>query len=365
MYRIINLVGARPQFIKAAAISRAICIDFSGQAEEIFVHSGQHYDEDLSDVFFRELGLPAPKYHLGALKGRQNEQLDHIIHELEKVVKAEKPDAIIVYGDTTTTLAGARVATKFNVPLAHIEAGLRSYNNAMPEEFNRVKTDELSQFLFVPTGQARHNLKQEGIEHDPPNRYVLEVGDVMIDSLRIFGDEAQLGQELAEKIRGDKELILLTLHRNFNADNPEVLKTLFSSLEPLLPEFQIVFPVHPRTRAVMDGLGIKTEVTLLSPVSYFEMLALEQRASVIITDSGGVQKEACFFKKPLIILRPETEWVELLTYGVAKLCSIEVNALNSAVKSFRQFTYPSLPGVYGDGFAAQKIISSLLVGLSE
>jgi UDP-GlcNAc3NAcA epimerase len=363
LFKIINLVGARPQFIKAAAISRALRGDFADQTEEILVHSGQHYDQGLSAVFFRELGLPEPHYHFKTAAGSQEEQSNSISNALEEVFAIEKPDALVVYGDTTTTLAGAKVAAKRGVPIAHIEAGLRSYNLAMPEENNRVQTDQLSTFLFVPTTQGMQNLIKEGITHQPPNKYVFHVGDVMLDSLRIFSPEAELSAPVAASLNSRKPLILLTLHRNFNADSPAVLQNLFAALEPLLVKFQVVFPVHPRTRKNLEALGIKTGVTLLPPVSYFEMLALEQRAAIILTDSGGVQKEAFFFKKPLIILRPETEWVELLGLGVARLCAIDTKALNSAVQSFAGFTYPKVPDLYGDGFAAQQIVKQLIAGL--
>ena len=365
MLKIINLVGARPQFIKAAAISLALREDFADQTKEIVVHSGQHYDEGLSAVFFQQLGLPNPSYHLETPKGSQQEQSEHIIKELTKVFQVENPDAIIVYGDTTTTLAGAIVAAKMGVPIAHIEAGLRSYNSDMPEEHNRVQTDKLSKFLFVPTQQGIENLIKEGIKHNPPKTHVLHVGDVMLDSLRIFGAKAKLSAEVTAKLNTDKPMILLTLHRNFNADKPEVLQALVAALEPILATYQIVFPVHPRTQKNLESLGIKTNVTLLPPVSYFEMLALEQLAAIIITDSGGVQKEAYFFKKPLIILRPETEWVELIELGLARLCAIDAKALNSAVQSFAAFKYPQVLDLYGDGFASQAIVSYLLAGLNN
>lgn len=365
MFKIINLVGARPQFIKAAAISRAFRGDFAHQAKEILVHSGQHYDESLSAVFFQQLGLPVPAYHLETPRGSRQEQSQHIIDELTKVFETENPDALIVYGDTTTTLAGAQVAAQMGVPIAHIEAGLRSYNADMPEEYNRVETDKLSTFLFVPTAQGVANLIAEGIRHDPPKTHVLQIGDVMLDSLRIFGQHSKLSTEVTSKLRADKPMILLTLHRNFNADKPEVLQALFAALEPILVTYQIVFPVHPRTHKNIEALGIKTGVTLLPPVSYFEMLALEQRAAIIMTDSGGVQKEAFFYKKPLIILRPETEWVELIELGLARLCAINAKALNSAVQSFAAFKYPQVPDLYGDGFASQTIVSYLLAGLNN
>lgn len=365
MIKIINLVGARPQFIKAAAISRALRHKFQNEVNEVLVHSGQHYDAGLSDVFFEQLELPIPTYHLAAPVASQATQTGHIMIALEKVLIDEQPDVLIIYGDTTTTLAGALVAAKMQIPIAHIEAGLRSYNKAMPEEINRVIADRLSTFLFVPTQQGVLNLEKEGITHHEgtptaANPVVQQVGDVMIDCLRIFGAEADLGDDIEQRLSREKPILLLTLHRNFNADKPELLHEVIKAMLALSNEFQVVFPVHPRTAKNLGNGLAQSDIIALPPVSYFDMLALEQRADIIVTDSGGVQKEAFHFKKPLIILRPETEWTELLDLGIAKLCTVKNEQIVNAVNNFKDFAYPSTPMVYGDGHAADLICETLI-----
>jgi UDP-GlcNAc3NAcA epimerase len=365
LIKIINLVGARPQFIKAAAISRVLRNQFIDEVTEVLVHSGQHYDADLSDVFFEQLQLPKPAHFLTAPVATQVEQTGQIMIALERVLTDEKPDVLLIYGDTTTTLAGALVAAKMQIPIAHIEAGLRSYNHAMPEEINRVIADRLGTFLFVPTQQGVLNLGREGITHHVGNPSaskpaVQQVGDVMIDCLRIFGAGAQLDNAIQERLNTEKPILLLTLHRNFNADHPEKLREVIEAMHGLSSEFQVVFPVHPRTAKNLGDVLSQSGVITLPPVSYFNMLALEQRAKIIVTDSGGVQKEAFYFKKPLVILRPETEWTELLDLGVARLCDIDKQKIIDTVNAFRRFEYPSTPNIYGDGFAADKICETIV-----
>ena len=363
MIKILNLVGARPQFIKAAAVSRAFR-KHQQQIEEILVHSGQHYDQALSDVFFRQLELPLPKYHLDAPKTSNEEQVVHIKHALKAVVEQEKPNVLLVYGDTTTTLAGALVGAEMKVPVAHIESGLRSYNTTMPEEYNRVTTDQLSRFLFVPTEQGIKNLKDEGLTDHPGKREVVLVGDVMLDCLRIFSHRPAESDAVKALLNTEKPLILVTLHRNFNADNPQALKQLVLALKAVSDNYEVAFPVHPRTRKALHTIPEAVDLTLLEPVSYFDMLALEQAASVIVTDSGGVQKEAFYFKKPLVILRPETEWTELVAHNVAKLCPVEQQAIIKAITGFNDFVYPNLPQFYGNGYSADKICEHLIAAFS-
>jgi len=359
--RIVNLVGARPQFIKAGMISRVLRSDYANMVEEIIIHSGQHYDFNLSGVFFEQLGIPKPDVFLEAKSENSAEQFEAIKSSLQKVLIELQPDAIIIYGDTNTTRAGAEVAVELNIPIAHIEAGLRSHNFDMPEEHNRIVADKLSTFLFTPNNKAIENLKSESIENSAKKK-IENVGDVMLDSLRIFGGQAQLSTEVAEKISTEKPLILVTVHRNYNADEPQKMLDLVSALEAQTENFQVVFPVHPRTAKGLNTTN--SSITFLPPVSYFDMLALEKMATMILTDSGGVQKEAFFFKKPLVILRSETEWTELLEYNVAVLCRLDTALVSAAIKKFEHFKYPVLPNLYGDGFAAEKICKTLINGLA-
>ena len=363
MIKLVNLVGARPQFIKAAAITNALAA-YAGQVKHVLVHSGQHYDEGLSDVFFEQLQLPEPEYYLDAPKATQVEQLAHIMLRLQEVIAKEKPDVLLLYGDTTTTLAGAITGAKMGVKVAHIEAGLRSYNNAMPEEQNRVLTDKVSSFLYVPTTQGMANLKAEGIVTNPGVTEVMKVGDVMLDCLRLFGNNPPQSNAVKKLLDNPKPILLVTLHRNFNADDLGALQELGEAFEILSSTYQIAFPVHPRTRKSLEKLDVYSTDWLLPPISYFDMLALEREAKLILTDSGGVQKEAYYFKKPLVILRPETEWVELVEYGVAKLCPVKRDDIINAVKTFHGFNYPDLPQFYGDGHSAEKICNHLIDALS-
>jgi len=358
LIKIINLVGARPQFVKAAAISNAL--QKFPNVVQIVVHSGQHYDVGLSEIFFTQLGLPHPKYHLDAPKDSPEIQREHLINAFSKVLEVEKPSVVVVYGDTTTTLAGAIAASRKKIPVAHIEAGLRSFNNEMPEEYNRVKTDQLSTFLYVPTQQGIKNLAAEGLTAEPGIREVLQVGDVMLDCVRVFGQKAEVSESIKPILSSNKPIALVTLHRNFNADNPYALKELILALQLLNENYEIAFPVHPRTRKALLEISEANTLNMLPPVSYFEMLALEKAASIIITDSGGVQKEAFFFKKPVVVLRPETEWTELVAHGVATLCPINHVDIVQAVTKFTAFAYPNLPAFYGDGFSADKICNHLV-----
>ncbi len=360
MKRIVNLVGARPQFIKAAMISRELRKEYAGRVEEIIVHSGQHYDFNLSGVFFEQLGIPKPDVFLEASTENSAEQFEAIKEKLAQFLSAKQVDALIVYGDTNTTRAGAEVAAKLKIPIAHVEAGLRSHNFAMPEEHNRRVADKLSTYLFTPNQLAIENLAAEGIVNSATKK-VENVGDVMLDSLRVFGQMAQLSAEVSSKIQPEKPMILVTVHRNYNADEPHKLENLLAALENFTEKFQVVFPVHPRTAKNINSL--LGNITFLPPVSYFDMLALEKRTTIILTDSGGVQKEAYFFKKPLIILRTETEWTELVENKVAVLCGLDAASVSGAIKHFENFEYPNLPTFYGDGFAAQKICKTLVNAL--
>lgn len=332
-------------------LSRALSIH--AHVQELLVHSGQHYDENLSDVFFSELNLPKPAAHLQAGQGTSEEQYQRIFDGFTAFLRREKPQAVIVYGDTTTTLAGARAAHELHIPVAHVEAGLRSYNPAMPEEYNRAETDKISRWLFVPTTLAINNLAKEGITDSPAQQVVL-VGDVMLDAVRIYSKKAKKPRAI-EDLDEVKPMMLITLHRNFNADNPEKINRILKHLCDAAPGLQLIFPVHPRTRKNLKAKGLPSNLHLIEPVSYFEMLWLENHAHMIATDSGGVQKEAFFFKKPLVILREETEWQELIDAGVAVCTGDDAERIAATVRQFTKFIYPDLTQFYGDAHAAEKI----------
>jgi len=371
MLKILTLIGARPQFIKSAAISRQIQGSFSDRLEEVIVHSGQHYDENMSSVFFKELNLPVPNHHFKLVANNHAAQISEIIEKLEQVIFEENRALYWVYGDTNTTLAGALVASKINIPLIHVEAGLRSFNKVMPEEINRVLTDHCSSLLFCPSLTAIDNLKNEGLIHhsgacsmDTPGVYLC--GDVMYDNSLYFSEK--INQSKIDQL-GFDEYILLTLHRPSNTDDPMRLKAICELLMMFCDEIQksMVFPVHPRTKKALEthlsdeewfAFNNHRYVNVLEPVSYTDMIALEQNCDLVITDSGGVQKEAYFFQKPCMILRSETEWVEIINQGVAFL--VDVNFEDFIQKyhllESKKTTYPKL---FGDGNSAEFICNKI------
>jgi UDP-N-acetylglucosamine 2-epimerase len=325
--KVVNVVGARPQFIKLAPILKAV--ERHNQQypnrpiQEILVHTGQHYDYEMSQVFFDELGLKVPDYHLGVGSGSHGYQTGEMLKRIEEVLLKEKPDLVMVYGDTNTTLAGGLAASKLHIPVAHVEAGLRSFNKKMPEEINRVLTDHLSDLLFCLTQTAVENLRREGIE-----KGVYLVGDVMYDAVLLYLDLAERKSEIMERLGlKPKSYALATVHRAENTDQPERLRTIFDGLERVAEEgLSVILPLHPRTRKHLNTLGIHPkEVQVLDPVSYLDMLVLEKNARVILTDSGGVQKEAFFFRVPCVTLREETEWVETVERGWNTLDAVKRN----------------------------------------
>lgn len=347
---ILTIVGARPQFIKCAPVSREIRKHFS----EVILHTGQHYDYNMSQGFFDELAIPEPDYNLGIGSETHGAQTGLMLIEIEKVLLREKPDLVLVYGDTNSTLAGALAASKLHLPVAHIEAGLRSFNRKMPEEINRIVADKLSRFLFVPTQTAVRNLVLEGQTDG-----VYNVGDVMFDSF-LFNLSRIDQTKVLKKFRlQPKEFILATVHRPQNTDNPRILKELISTLAHL--NELILFPIHPRTRNLMEKHNIQVRadsVRLVEPVSYQEMIALEKSARIILTDSGGVQKEAYFAGVPAIVLRGETEWVELVENGWAFLIGDDFQQL-SGLLSRRIEKKSSSKSLFGDGQASRKIVAVL------
>jgi UDP-GlcNAc3NAcA epimerase len=378
--KLINIVGARPQIIKASAISRAIRKHFSEQITEIIVHTGQHYDKEMSDIFFDELEIHKPHYNLGVGSAGHGRQTSLMITGIEEVLIKEKPDCVLLYGDTNSTLAGALAASKLHYPVIHIEAGLRSFNKTMPEELNRIMSDHSSTLLFAPTNSAFKNLMAEGFrpENSPPytinNPKIYLTGDIMYDNTLFFAG-------LAEKKKANfldqlslvrNNYILITIHRDSNTDDLVRLKEIFVTLKSLAEEKDIVLvmPLHPRTivtlkknlKDLYHELTHCEHIKVIPPVSFLEMILLEKNARLIVTDSGGVQKESHFFKKPCIVLRKETEWIELVNNGTAKLVDADPVRIRSEFITFlNSHAELEYPGFYGDGKTAEFILNEILL----
>ncbi len=347
--RILTVVGARPQFVKLAAISRAVAsLNEKGPiVEEILVHTGQHYDEMMSSSFFRELNIPEPDFNLAIPGGHHGESTGQMLQAIEKVLIDCKPDIVVVYGDTNSTLAGALAAAKLHIPVAHVEAGLRSYNKRMPEEINRIVTDHISEILFCPSQSSRENLAREGIEDG-----VQVVGDVMCDVALWYAGESR--PKLV-----DEEYALATIHRSENTDNADYLRNIFKGLAEC--GIRVVFPIHPRTRKMIEqfGLTLPQNVHAIEPLAYRDLLSALKHAAFVLTDSGGLQKEAYFYNTKCITLRNETEWVELVEAGVNVVVGTDVEKILNAVKWAHQPTvFPK--SIYGDGKAAQRIVDFLV-----
>jgi UDP-GlcNAc3NAcA epimerase len=354
--KIVTIVGARPQFIKAAVVTR----ELAGRTDvrEVLVHTGQHYDDSMSRIFFEQLGLPEPDFNLGIGSGPHGAQTGRMLEAVETVMLKEKPDWVLVYGDTNSTLAGALAAAKLGLPLAHVEAGLRSYQRAMPEEINRVLTDQVSDLLFVPTGSAVRNLQREGIAEEK----IRLVGDVMYDAALQFVGKADAASLLRKFGLRGKRFALVTLHRAENTDDKTRLSTIIDGLSEMARSIEIITPLHPRTRAALerDGMWARASGAMqcIEPLGYLDMLALEKEAAMIVTDSGGVQKEAFFFGTPCLILRPKTEWVELIELGCARLC--EPQDLATAVQNLPRPEGAPAQSLFGGGRAGQLIVDALL-----
>ena len=344
-----SVVGARPQFVKAAPVSRALAHDF----KETLIHTGQHYDYGMSDVFFAELGIRTPDYNLGVGSGSHAEQTGRMMIELEKVFGSLNPDLVLLYGDTNSTLAGALAASKMHIPIAHVEAGLRSYNRAMPEEINRIVTDQLSSFLFCPTPIAVQNLEKEGI-----TKGVHKVGDVMYDALLHNLKLAQNQSTILSQLDlNPGEYALATVHRAANTDNSTHMNSILTAFGKL--STRIIFPIHPRTQKLLAkfSISVPANVSLIDPVGYFDMLILEENANCVLTDSGGIQKEAFFLGVRCITLRDETEWVETVEADWNKLVGARSEAIYQAHETW--FPRGDRPAFYGDGQAAKKICEVL------
>jgi UDP-GlcNAc3NAcA epimerase len=377
--KLINIVGARPQIIKASAISRAIRKHFSNDITEIIVHTGQHYDKEMSEVFFDELEIHKPHYNLGVGSAGHGRQTSMMITGIEEILIKEKPDCVLLYGDTNSTLAGALAASKLHFPVIHIEAGLRSFNKTMPEELNRIMSDHSSTLLFAPTNAAFKNLMNEGFrpENSPPytidNPKIYLTGDIMYDNTLFF---AGLAEKKKAKFLEDMSLVknnfvLVTIHRDNNTDDIVRLNEILVTLKTLAEEknMMLVMPLHPRTivslktklRHLFDELEQSIHTRIIPPVSFLEMTLLEKNCRMIVTDSGGVQKESHFFKKPCIVLRNETEWIELVNNGTAKLVGADPVRIRNEFKNFMDLhSNLEYPGFYGDGKTAEFILNEIL-----
>jgi len=372
MIKILTVIGARPQIIKAAALSHTIHEQFSGRIEEKILHTGQHYDTNMSQVFFDELGIPAPDYNLGVGSGPHGRQTAMMIEGIENVLLSETFDGIMLYGDTNSTLAGAVAASKLDVPIFHIEAGLRSYDMSMPEEVNRIVCDQLSTLLFAPTRTAVNNLEKEGFGVLYPmfsggrSRRVCLSGDVMYDNALHFASLAERSSDILRKYHLEhRNFVLATIHRPVNTDDPRRLNSIFRALLDISSQehIPIVLPLHPRTSKLLErnledalyaGIMKSPSFCLIPPVSFLDILMLEKNARTVVTDSGGVQKESFFFGTPTVILRSETEWVEIVEYGAGILAGAEEESI---IRAYRNLSGQIIhfPPLFGDGHAAEVI----------
>ena len=390
MIKLLTIIGARPQIIKAAAISRAVRNMFTGQIEEKILHTGQHYDDNMSEVFFRELGIPAPDYNLHVGSASHGVQTARIIEGVEAVLLNDKQgfDGVIVYGDTNSTLAAAVAAAKIHVPVFHIEAGLRSFNMSMPEEINRIVCDQLSSILFTPTLTGLTNLQSEGFQVEDlglqnskskfynkaiktqvrfangrGQRVVLS-GDVMYDNSLHFSAMADEKSDIIERLHlTPKQFVLATIHRPANTDNAANLQSILRALSDIAAKgMDVVLPLHPRTKKRIEDLGLRIadySLKAIAPASFFEIIRLEKNAAVVMTDSGGVQKEAFFYGTPCVILRPETEWVEIVDAGAGIIADADYARIMDAYAQLvnKPVQFPTL---FGDGHASEKILSEII-----
>jgi UDP-GlcNAc3NAcA epimerase len=357
--KVVTIIGARPQFIKSAAVSQAI-INYNTKnpeqrVEEIIVHTGQHYDTNMSAVFFDQMNIPKPKYHLDINGLSHGAMTGQMLEEVEKVLIAEKPDWVLIYGDTNSTLAGALAASKLHIKVAHVEAGLRSFNMKMPEEVNRILTDRVSSILFCPTDSAVENLVKEG--YNDFGISIVKNGDVMLDASLLFSSFSQIPSEELPNT-----FLLATIHRAENTDDPIRLRSIFKALNSISEEKPIVLPLHPRTKKYIEKYNIQLSPNLfcIDPVGYLEMLFLLKNCEMVLTDSGGLQKEAFFFKKFCLTLRDETEWVELVDNGFNRLVGADFNKIVESFNEKRNADLDFSMDLYGNGAASDIVVKSLL-----
>ena len=359
--KIITIVGARPQFVKAAVFSKAV-IDFNknnfDKIEEVIIHTGQHFDKNMSSIFFDDMSIPKPKYNLQIHSLSHGAMTGQMMEKIEIILLNENPDWVLVYGDTNSTLAGALAAKKLHIKVAHIEAGLRSFNIKMPEEINRILTDRISDILFCPTQRAVDNLVAEGFENIKAT--IVNSGDIMYDATLLFKKFAKKPKQF----KAPKKFILATIHRPGNTDDELKLKNIFDALNNISKDISIVLPLHPRTKKILTDIKIpiSDNISILEPVGYLEMLYLLDNCCLVMTDSGGLQKEAYFFDKPCITLREETEWVELIDNGFNKLAGADFDKIIQSFNDWKdkQFIINKNDLLYGNGKTSQKILNSML-----
>ncbi len=355
--KIITVVGARPQFVKAAVVSREFKKHPS--VNELIIHTGQHHDANMSDVFFDEMDIPKPAFHLGIHGLGHGAMTGQMLEGIERILLEEKPDLVLVYGDTNSTLAGALAAAKLLIPVAHVEAGLRSFNMAMPEEQNRILTDRLSSLLFCPTQTAIDNLTKEGY---PFNNKVFLSGDVMQDAAMYYAENSE-ARSTVFKTLSLRDFVLCTLHRAENTNDLNRLQSIIRALEKINKECKVVLPLHPRTQKIMKDAGMNSQLTIIDPVGYFDMLELLKHCKLVMTDSGGLQKEAFFFDKYCVTLRDETEWIELVNGGFNFLAGADENKILSAYSSTLNASANFKVDLYGGGKAAHQIVNEIKVFL--
>lgn len=355
--KFVTIVGARPQFVKAAALSRAL--KQFPEMEEVIIHTGQHYDQKMSDIFFSEMDIPTPHYSLGVGGCTQGAMTGKMIEKIEEILLQEKPDWVLVFGDTNSTLAGALAAVKLHIPIAHVEAGLRSHNKKMPEEINRILTDQCATLLFTPSESGSANLKREGIVE--ANVHVS--GDIMLDAVRYYSAKAEQQSRILETL-GLSDYVLATVHRAENTDDPIHLKGIMEGLFRVAKNIPVVFPLHPRTEQALKthfpNFEYPKNLRFVPPVGYFDMLMLQKHAKAVLTDSGGVQKEAYWFSRPCVTLRFETEWNELVEYGYNALTGSCPDRIENAFHETQVKPFPPHQDLYGDGHAAELILKTMI-----
>ncbi len=378
MIRFLTVVGARPQFIKASALSRAIKNKFSDKISEIILHTGQHYDENMSNVFFEEMQIPSPAYNLNIGSGSHAEQTAAIMTGVEKILLGEKPDYCVVFGDTNSTLAASVAAAKVHIPVIHIEAGLRSFNRKMPEEINRLVCDHVASYLFAPTETSLKNLVNEGFDSSakPPysadNPCVRLSGDIMYDNTLFFSELAEKKSQVLTKYElKSGQYVLATIHRDFNTDQTDRLLSILKALHKISYDdnIKVIIPLHPRTDKVVKNNFSEADqkemlhnpnMIFVSPMSFLDITMLEKHALMIMTDSGGVQKDAYYFKKPCAIFRNETEWTEIIEHGAGILTDVDENRIRNAYHFFKQEHNIEFENIFGDGHSAEYICNEIL-----
>lgn len=350
--KLITIIGARPQFIKAAAVSREIAKH--KDIEEVIIHTGQHFDANMSEIFFEQMHIPKPDYNLAINSLTHGAMTGRMIERIEEVLLQEKPDWVLIYGDTNSTIAGSLAAKKLHIKVAHVEAGLRSFNRNMPEEINRILTDKISDILFCPTDTAVQNLQDEGIGNHSLAK-VIKCGDVMQDAAIFYTNLAR-----KPEIAIPNKFVLATIHRAENTDDPIRLDSIFNALNKISNEIPIILPLHPRTKKIIENLKFKIEnLIIIDPIGYLEMIYLLKNCELVMTDSGGLQKEAFFFEKPCVTLRDETEWVELVENGFNEIVGADENKIITGYRKMRKIQKDYNINLYGNGEASKKIISEL------